>query len=91
MCSDLHIQNKLLIRWSISLCSGYIDLSKRRVLPEDVEKCEERYNQAKAVRHPSFITLSLSHTQTGRRRGCSFIPAREGTGLNLVHMLVCLS
>lgn len=28
---------------------GYIDLSKRRVLPEDVEKCEERYNQAKAV------------------------------------------
>lgn len=28
---------------------GYIDLSKRRVDPEDVAKCEERYNKAKAV------------------------------------------
>jgi translation initiation factor 2 subunit 1 len=28
---------------------GYIDLSKRRVDPEDVVKCEERYNKAKAV------------------------------------------
>jgi translation initiation factor 2 subunit 1 len=25
---------------------GYIDLSKRRVDPEDVAKCEERYNKA---------------------------------------------
>ena len=29
--------------------SGYIDLSKRRVSPDDVIKCEERYNKAKAV------------------------------------------
>ncbi|KAJ1979228.1 hypothetical protein H4R35_001597 [Dimargaris xerosporica] len=28
---------------------GYIDLSKRRVSPEDVAKCEERYNKSKAV------------------------------------------
>ena len=28
---------------------GYIDLSKRRVSAEDVAKCEERYNKAKAV------------------------------------------
>jgi len=28
---------------------GYIDLSKRRVTPEDVQKCEERFNKAKAV------------------------------------------
>ncbi|TFJ85237.1 hypothetical protein NSK_003660 [Nannochloropsis salina CCMP1776] len=28
---------------------GYIDLSKRRVSPDDVIKCEERYNKAKAV------------------------------------------
>ena len=28
---------------------GYIDLSKRRVDPEDIAKCEERYNKAKAV------------------------------------------
>ena len=29
--------------------TGYIDLSKRRVSPEDVVKCEERYNKSKAV------------------------------------------
>jgi translation initiation factor 2 subunit 1 len=28
---------------------GYIDLSKRRVSPEDIVKCEERYNKSKAV------------------------------------------
>lgn len=28
---------------------GYIDLSKRQVAPEDVAKCEDRYNKAKAV------------------------------------------
>lgn len=28
---------------------GYIDLSKRRVTPEDAMKCEERFNKAKAV------------------------------------------
>eukprot|EP00727_Mastigamoeba_balamuthi_P005335 m51a1_g1480 putative translation initiation factor eif2 alpha subunit (354) ;mRNA; r:279719-281959 len=28
---------------------GYIDLSKRRVSPEEIEKCEERYNKSKAV------------------------------------------
>jgi translation initiation factor 2 subunit 1 len=29
--------------------TGYIDLSKRRVSPDDVMKCEERYNKSKAV------------------------------------------
>lgn len=28
---------------------GYIDLSKRRVSQEDVEKCTERYSKSKAV------------------------------------------
>lgn len=28
---------------------GYIDLSKRRVAPEDIIKCEDRYNKAKHV------------------------------------------
>lgn len=28
---------------------GYIDLSKRRVSPEEVAKCEEKYNKSKAV------------------------------------------
>jgi translation initiation factor 2 subunit 1 len=29
--------------------SGYIDLSKRRVSPEDIVRCEERYNKSKMV------------------------------------------
>ena len=29
--------------------SGYIDLSKRRVSKEDIEKCTEKYAKAKAV------------------------------------------
>lgn len=29
--------------------AGYIDLSKRRVSPEDIVKCEERYNKSKMV------------------------------------------
>ena len=28
---------------------GYIDLSKRRVSPEDIVKCEERFNKGKMV------------------------------------------
>lgn len=28
---------------------GYIDLSKRRVSPEDIQKCEEKFNRSKAV------------------------------------------
>ena len=29
--------------------AGYIDLSKRRVSPEDVVKCEEKFNKGKMV------------------------------------------
>jgi translation initiation factor 2 subunit 1 len=29
--------------------TGYIDLSKRRVSPEDLVKCEEQYEKGKAV------------------------------------------
>jgi translation initiation factor 2 subunit 1 len=38
-----------MVKLFIICCTGYIDLSKRRVDPEDVAKCEERYNKAKAV------------------------------------------
>ena len=31
------------------MSSGYIDLSKRRVSPEDIVKCEERYMKSKSV------------------------------------------
>jgi len=41
---------------------GYIDLSKRRVSPEDVVKCEERYNKSKAVH--SIMRHVAEKTQT---------------------------
>lgn len=31
------------------MLSGYIDLSKRRVSPEDIVRCEDRYNKSKMV------------------------------------------
>jgi translation initiation factor 2 subunit 1 len=34
---------------NISCWLGYIDLSKRRVSPEDVAKAEEKFNKSKAV------------------------------------------
>lgn len=40
--------------------TGYIDLSKRRVDPEDVVKCEERYNKAKAV-HSVLSHVAKTH------------------------------
>lgn len=33
----------------MTISKGYIDLSKRRVSPEDIVKCEERYNKSKMV------------------------------------------
>lgn len=45
---------------SLITFQGYIDLSKRRVDPVDVGKCEERYNKAKSVhsilRHVADMT-----------------------------------
>lgn len=37
---------------------GYIDLSKRRVSPEDIAASEERYNKSKMVRPLSWRACS---------------------------------
>lgn len=42
--------------------TGYIDLSKRRVSPEDVVRCEERYNKSKMVH--SIMRHVAEKTQT---------------------------
>lgn len=42
--------------------AGYIDLSKRRVSPEDIVKCEERYNKSKMVH--SIMRHVAEKTQT---------------------------
>jgi len=41
-----HCESDLFIRSSYI---GYIDLSKRRVSPEDITKCEERFMKARTV------------------------------------------
>lgn len=42
-------RNEVVMVLRVDKDKGYIDLSKRRVSPEDVQACEERYNKAKAV------------------------------------------
>lgn len=44
VCGNLRLWLAMLI-W----VTGYIDLSKRRVSPEDIVKCEERFNKGKMV------------------------------------------
>ncbi|KAJ3188482.1 hypothetical protein HK101_009145 [Irineochytrium annulatum] len=42
-------KNEVVVVLRVDKEKGYIDLSKRRVSPEDIAKCEERYNKSKAV------------------------------------------
>eukprot|EP00529_Nitzschia_sp_RCC80_P025970 CAMPEP_0113461458 /NCGR_PEP_ID=MMETSP0014_2-20120614/11553_1 /TAXON_ID=2857 /ORGANISM="Nitzschia sp." /LENGTH=348 /DNA_ID=CAMNT_0000353223 /DNA_START=164 /DNA_END=1210 /DNA_ORIENTATION=+ /assembly_acc=CAM_ASM_000159 len=42
-------RNEVVMVLRVDKEKGYIDLSKRRVSPEDVKACEERFNKAKAV------------------------------------------
>jgi len=46
---------------------GYIDLSKRRVSPEDVEKCTERFAKAKAVNSILRHVAELLHYDTNEQ------------------------
>lgn len=42
-------RNEVVVVLRVDREKGYIDLSKRRVSPEDMVKCEERYNKSKTV------------------------------------------
>merc|ERR1719427_2364694 len=42
---------------------GYIDLSKRRVAPEDAKKCENRYSKAKCVHSILRHAVELLHLE----------------------------
>jgi translation initiation factor 2 subunit 1 len=42
-------RNEVVMVLRVDREKGYIDLSKRRAAPEDVIKCEDRFNKAKAV------------------------------------------
>ncbi len=59
-------RNEVVVVLRVDKEKGYIDLSKRRVSPEDVKKCEERYNKSKMVhsilRHVAEKTLTPIET-----------------------------
>lgn len=42
-------RNEVVVVLRVDKEKGYIDLSKRRVSPEDIAKCEDRYNKSKSV------------------------------------------
>merc|ERR1712050_344672 len=52
-------RNEVVMVLRVDQEKGYIDLSKRRVSPEDVQKCDERFQRSKAVhsilRHVSEV------------------------------------
>ena len=58
-------RNEVVVVLRVDKEKGYIDLSKRRVSPEDVLKCEERFNKSKAV-HSIMSHVSGSLTSTWR-------------------------
>jgi translation initiation factor 2 subunit 1 len=53
-------RNEVCVVLRVDKEKGYIDLSKRRVNPEDIQECETKYNKSKAVasimRHLSELT-----------------------------------
>ncbi|TFK46767.1 hypothetical protein OE88DRAFT_1666977 [Heliocybe sulcata] len=57
-------RNEVVVVLRVDKEKGYIDLSKRRVSPEDIVKCEERYMKSKTVasilRHVASKLPSLS-------------------------------
>ncbi|KKY21929.1 putative eukaryotic translation initiation factor 2 alpha subunit [Phaeomoniella chlamydospora] len=55
-------RNEVVVVLRVDKEKGYIDLSKRRVSPEDVIKCEERYNKSKSVH--SIMRHVAEKTQT---------------------------
>ncbi|KAL7752271.1 hypothetical protein RI367_002316 [Sorochytrium milnesiophthora] len=42
-------RNEVVVVLRVDKEKGYIDLSKRRVTPEDIAKCEDKYNKSKSV------------------------------------------
>jgi translation initiation factor 2 subunit 1 len=59
-------RNEVVVVLRVDKEKGYIDLSKRRVSPEDIVKCEERYNKSKMahsiLRHVAEKTLTPIET-----------------------------
>ncbi|KAI9696716.1 MAG: hypothetical protein M1836_005078 [Candelina mexicana] len=55
-------RNEVVVVLRVDKDKGYIDLSKRRVSPEDIVKCEERYNKSKMVHSIMRHVAEKTHT-----------------------------
>lgn len=53
-------RNEVVVVLRVDKEKGYIDLSKRRVSPEDIAKCEDRYNKSKSV-HSIMRNVAEKH------------------------------
>ncbi|CCJ30834.1 unnamed protein product [Pneumocystis jirovecii] len=53
-------RNEVVVVLRVDKEKGYIDLSKRRVSPEDIIKCEDRFNKSKAV-HSILRNVAEKH------------------------------
>ncbi|KAM0682377.1 hypothetical protein MDAP_002215 [Mitosporidium daphniae] len=54
-------RNEVVVVLRVDKEKGYIDLSKRRVSPEEVQKCEEKFLKSKAV-HTIMRNISEKHS-----------------------------
>lgn len=55
-------RNEVVVVLRVDKEKGYIDLSKRRVSPEDIAKCEERFTKSRQVN--SIMRHVAEHTKT---------------------------
>lgn len=73
------------LNWFPSLSTGYIDLSKRRVSPEEAIKCEDKFTKSKTVSFRRRANSLLSRIDQFK-----FIYKRALTSFTslLIHILV---
>jgi len=77
-------RNEVVVVLRVDKEKGYIDLSKRRVSPEDITKCEERYMKSKTVasimRHVAskLPSGSLDAAETQAAAEAAAAPAESG-------------
>ncbi|KAG8791910.1 hypothetical protein FRC12_007825 [Ceratobasidium sp. 428] len=73
-------RNEVVVVLRVDKEKGYIDLSKRRVSPEDITKCEDKFMKSKAVasimRHVATRTSGAAETET---------PAKEAEAKGAEH------
>ncbi|KAF7797444.1 hypothetical protein EIP86_008639 [Pleurotus ostreatoroseus] len=68
-------RNEVVVVLRVDKEKGYIDLSKRRVSPEDITKCEERYMKSKTV--ASIMRHVASKVPTVGEDGQEIAPSAE--------------